>query len=170
MYTKDAIRYSLNMAEQATMRALATIDDAPLTFPTENGGCHPLWVMGHLAFVEGLTHEMLGGAANPVAHWAAIFGQDTVPTADPAQYPAFAKVRAQYVELRHRNLQLLESMTDADLDRPTASQPKGLEEHFATFGRALLTVALHQMAHRGQITDAFRAAGRATPVLAGVGA
>ena len=80
MYTKDAIRYSLNMAEHATMRALATIDDAPLTFPTEKGGCHPLWVMGHLAFVEGFTHEMLGGGANPVAHWAAIFGQDTVPT------------------------------------------------------------------------------------------
>lgn len=168
MYTKDAIRYSLNMAEQATMRALATIDDAPLTFPTENGGCHPLWVVGHLAFVEGLTHEMLGGA-NPVAHWATIFGPDTVPTADPAQYPAFAKVRAQYVELRHRNLQLLESMTEADLDRPTTSQPKGLEEHFATFGKALLTVALHQMAHRGQITDAFRAAGRAAPVLAEAG-
>ena len=170
MYTKDAIRYSLNMAEHATMRALATIDDAPLTFPTEKGGCHPLWVMGHLAFVEGSTHEMLGGGANPVAHWAAIFGQDTVPTADPAQYPAFAKVRAQYVELRHRNLQLLDSMTEADLDRPTAWQPTGLEEHFATFGKALLTVALHQMAHRAQITDAFRAAGRATPVLAGVGA
>jgi uncharacterized damage-inducible protein DinB len=169
MYTKDAIRYSLTMADQATMRALATIDDAPLTFPTENGGCHPLWVMGHLAFVEGLTHEMLGGT-NPVAHWAAIFGQDTAPTADPAQYPAFAKVRDQYVELRKRNLQLLEAMTEADLDRPTASQPKGLEEHFATFGKALLTVALHQMAHRGQITDAFRAAGRATPVLAAAGA
>jgi uncharacterized damage-inducible protein DinB len=164
MYTKDAILYSLNMADQATMRALATIDDAPLTFPTENGGCHPLWVMGHLAFVEGLTHEMLGGT-NPVAHWATIFGQDTVPTADPAQYPAFAKVRDQYVQLRNRNLQLLESMTEADLDKPTPWQPKGLEEHFANYGRALLTIALHQMAHRAQITDAIRTAGRVTPVL-----
>ena len=88
MYTKDAIRYSLNLADQAMMRSLETIEDAPLTFPTENGGCHPLWVVGHLAFVEGLTHEMLGGGSNPVAHWAAIFGQDTVPTADAAQYPA----------------------------------------------------------------------------------
>ena len=61
-------------------------------------------------------------------------------------------------------------MTEADLDQPTAWQPKGLEEHFATFGKALLTVALHQMAHRGHITDAIRAAGRATPVLAAVGA
>ena len=170
MYTKDAIRYSLTLADQATMRSLATIEDAPLTFPTENGGCHPLWVIGHLAFIEGLTHEMLGGGGNPVAHWAAIFGQDTVPSADAAEYPALAKVRDQYVELRKRNLQLLESMSEADLDKPTPWQPTGLEQYFATFGKALLTVAMHQMGHRGQITDAFRAAGRAAPVLAGASA
>jgi hypothetical protein len=161
MYTKDAILYALNMADQATQRSLATIEDASLTFPTENGGCHPLWVVGHLAFVEGLTHEMLGGGANPVARWAEIFGPDTVPAADAALYPAFAQVRDKYVQLRKRNLQLLEAMTEADLDKPTPWQPEGLEEHFATFGKALLTIALHQMSHRGQITDAIRAAGRA---------
>jgi hypothetical protein len=170
MYTKDAIRYALNMADQATMRSLATIEDAPLTFPTANGGCHPLWVMGHLAFVEGVTHEMLGGGANPVAHWAEIFGQDTVPAAEAAQYPAFAKVRDKYMQLRYRNLQLLDSMTEADLDKPTPWQPKGLEEHFATFGRAFLTIALHQMAHRAHISDAIRAAGRATPAPTAVAA
>ncbi len=108
---------------------------------------------------------MLGGG-NPVAHWAEIFGPDTVPTADAARYPAFAQVRDRYMELRKRNLQLLEAMTEVDLDQPTPWQPKGLEEHFATFGKALLTIALHQMAHRGQITDAIRAAGRAKPVSA----
>jgi len=166
MYTKDAILYSLKMADQATQRSLATIEDATLTFPTENGGCHPLWIVGHLAFVEGLTHEMLGGGANPVAHWAEIFGPGTVPTADAALYPAFAQVRDKYMQLRKRNLQLLEAMTEADLDKPTPWQPEGLEEHFATFGKALLTIALHQMSHRGQITDAIRAAGRAPSSLA----
>ena len=48
--------------------------------------------------------------------WAAIFGPNTVPTADAARYPAMREVRAQYVQLRKRNLQLLESMTEADLD------------------------------------------------------
>ena len=170
MYTKDAILYSLNMADQATQRSLATIEDASLTFPTENGGCHPLWVVGHLAFVEGLTHEMLGGGGNPVAHWAEIFGPDTVPSADAAQYPTLAQVRDRYVQLRKSNVRILEAMSEEDLDKPTPFQPKGLEEHFATFGKALLTIALHQMSHRGQITDAIRAAGRAAPVLARAGA
>jgi hypothetical protein len=167
MYTKEAIRFSLNLAEQAMLRSLETIEDAPLTFPTEKGGCHPLWVMGHLAFVEGLTHDILGGGGNPVAPWAPIFGPDTVPVADAREYPTLANVRERYVEIRKLNLQILEGMTEADLDKPTPWQPKGVEEHFATFGKALLTVALHQMMHRGQITDAVRSAGRATPVPAG---
>ncbi len=163
MYTKDAIRFSLNMAEGAVMRCLASIEDAPLTFPTENGGCHPLWVVGHLTFVEGLTYEILGGGVNPVTEWAPLFAPDTTPTADAAQYPSLEEVRARYTQLRRKNLQLLESMSEADLDRPTRSQPTGLEEHFATYGKSLLTLALHQMAHRGQITDAIRSVGRAVP-------
>jgi len=167
MYTKDAIVYALTMADQAVMGSLAGIEEAPLTFPTPNGGCHPLWVMGHLAFVEGMTHELLGGGANPVGEWVGMFGQETVPSGDASQYPPFKEVRAQYVELRKRNLQLLESMTEADLDKPTAWQPPGLETHFGTYGKALLTVALHQMMHRAHITDAVRAAGRTAPVAAG---
>jgi len=165
MYTKDAILFALNLADQAVMRSLENIEDAPLTFPTGNGGCHPLWVIGHLAFVEGLTHELLGGGANPCAEWAGMFGQDTVPTEDAAQYPPMHEVRAKYVQLRRSNLKLLEAMSEADLDKATPWQPQGLETHFATYGKALLTVALHETMHRGQITDALRAAGRAAPVL-----
>jgi hypothetical protein len=166
MYMKDAIRNSLIATDRAVMAPLATIEDAPLTFPTPNGGCHPLWVMGHLAFVEGLTHEMLGAGSNPVAGWAAIFGQETVPVADAALYPSLTEVRAQYVELRKRTLQLLDGMTEADLDTATAWQPAGLEEQFGTYGKALLSLSLHQMMHHAHVTDSIRAAGRAVAPLA----
>src|SRR3569832_2550934 len=102
MYMKAAIRYSLIMTDRAVMAPLAAIEDAPLTFPTGNGGCHPLWVVGHLAIVEGFTHELLGAGSNPVAAWAPIFAQDTVPVADPAVYPSLAEVRERYLELRKR--------------------------------------------------------------------
>src|SRR6202022_5050425 len=78
VYTKDAIRFSLNLAEQAMFKALEKIDDIPLTFPTEEGGCHPLWVLGHLAFVEGLAYEMLAGGENPAAEWASLFAPDSI--------------------------------------------------------------------------------------------
>src|SRR5687768_17899582 len=50
--TKEAIRYALGLAEGALLPAIDAMADAPLTYPTSNGGCHPLWVMGHLAVVE----------------------------------------------------------------------------------------------------------------------
>ena len=167
MYTKDAIRFSLNLAEEAMFKSLAKIDDIPLTFPTEEGGCHPLWVLGHLAFVEGLAYEMLAGGENPCAEWASLFAPDSISTDDVGKYPPIEKVRARYLHLREMNLQFLDSLSDTDLDKPTPWQPKGVEEHFATYGKALLTLALHQMAHRGQITDAIRSAGRAVPIPVG---
>jgi len=167
VYTKDAIRFSLNLAEQAMFNSLAKIDDIPMTFPTAEGGCHPVLVLGHLAFVEGLAYEMLAGGENVAAEWASLLAPDSIPTDEVGKYPPIEKVRARYLHLRQMNLQFLDSLSDADLDKPTPWQPKGVEEHFATYGKALLTLALHQMAHRGQITDAVRSAGRAVPIAVG---
>ena len=104
MYTKDAIRFSMNLAEQSVMRSIGTMKDAPLTFPTENGGCHPLWVLGHLTVVEGMTHQLLAGGENPAAEWGALFGPDTITTSDASHYPSFEEVSARYAELRQKNL------------------------------------------------------------------
>jgi hypothetical protein len=162
MTTKDAIRYALELAEGAMLPALDAMADAPLTFPTVNGGSHPLWVIGHLAVVEGMLHAMLIGGDSPTGQWAPLFGQDSLALADASRYPRFDDVRTKYIELRRGTLRRLASMTDADLDRATPWQPEGLEAHFATYGKALMTVALHQTMHRGQLTDAIRAAGRVT--------
>lgn len=160
MHTKDAIRYSLEMANAGVMDPLASIEDVPTTFPTPKGGCHPLWVLGHLAYVEGATHQVLEIGENPLAAWAKLFEGGSTPAADASQYPPFSEVRARYVELRQRTMDKLASLSEAELDTPTKFQPAGLEEHFKTYGKTLLTLAMHQMSHRAHISDAVRAAGR----------
>lgn len=160
MTTKDAIRHALGLADSAVLPAIDAMIDAPLTYPTSNGGCHPLWVMGHLAVVEGMLTAMLTGGNNPAARWEPLFAQDSVAAADAGRYPTLAEVRDTFLDLRRDNLQRLETMTESDFERPTPWQPEGIEAHFATVGKALLTVALHQTMHRGQVTDAIRAAGR----------
>ena len=160
MTTQEAIRYALGLAEGALLPAVDAMADAPLTYPTGNGGCHPLWVMGHLAVVEGMLTAMLTQGEHPTNHWEPLFGQDSVAVSDATCYPTFDEVRATFVALRRDNLKRLDAMTEVDLDRATPWQPQGLEEHFATVGKALLTVALHQTMHRGQVTDAMRSAGR----------
>ena len=160
MYTKDAIRFTLAASEEAVLASLKGIEDAPLTFPTANGGCHPLWIMGHLAIVEGLVYETLSGRENPAAAWGEMFSPGTVASPDASEYPALEVVKERYASLRAKNLALLDSMSEADLDKPTAHQPPGLEHLFDTYGKVLLTLGLHQMSHKAQLTDAARTAGR----------
>ena len=161
MYTKEAIQFALTVSNGAVLRAIDKMGDAPTTFPTPNGGCHPLWVLGHLTIVEGMIPLVLYGENNPVAEWQKYFGENSEPIADASAYPSFASIREKYLELRERNLKLLESLSEEDLDKPTKAPPKGREQEFATFGRSFLVLALHQTMHRSHVTDALRAAGRA---------
>jgi hypothetical protein len=160
MQTKEAILYALTLSDRALLSAVDEMSDAPTTFPTPNGGCHPLWVLGHLALVEGSLQSVLFGEPNPVAEWQPLFGDKSQPVNDRVAYPPFAEVRAKYVLLRESNLKLLQSLSDEDLDKRTKAPPKGLEHEFDTWGRSFLTLALHQMLHRANVTDARRAAGR----------
>lgn len=162
MHMKEAIRFALSVSNGAVMSVIDRMSDAATTFPTTNGGCHPLWVLGHLTIVEGMIPAVLYGEKNPAAEWQPLFGEDSEPTADASAYPSFAALRAKYSALREQNLKLLESLSEADLDKPVAAPPKGREREFATFGQSFLVVALHQAMHRGHVTDALRAAGRHT--------
>jgi uncharacterized damage-inducible protein DinB len=165
MHTKDAIKFALTLSDRAVLSVIDEMRDAATTFPTPNGGCHPLWVLGHLTLVEGTIPAIFFGDKNPAAEWQQYFGESTEPVADASLYPSFADVREKYLQLREQNLKLLESLSEADLDKSTKAPPKGREQEFATYGRSFLTLALHQVMHRGNVTDARRAA-----VAAGVSA
>jgi uncharacterized damage-inducible protein DinB len=167
MHTKDAIKFALTVSNGAVLSVIDEMSGAATTFPTPNGGCHPLWVLGHLTLVEGMIPAALFGDKNPAAEWQQFFGEGSEPVADAKRYPPFAEVREKYLQLRGQNLKLLESLSEADLDKPTKAPPKGREREFATFGQSFLVLALHQTMHRGNLTDARRAAGRAAVATRG---
>jgi len=160
MHTKDLIQFALNGSNRAVLSIVDEMSDASTTFPTLNGGCHPLWVLDHLTVIEGAIPEVLFGETNPLEQWQQYFGNGTEPIADTSKYPPLSEVREKYIQLRERNLKLLESLSEEDLDKPTSTQPKGLEREFATYGQTFMTLALHQMSHRSHLTDARRAAAR----------
>ncbi|HEY7118022.1 MAG TPA: DinB family protein [Tepidisphaeraceae bacterium] len=156
----DLIRNAMQISDQAMLMLVEDMKDAPLAQPTPCGGNHPLWVLGHVTFIEGNVPHVLFGEPNPVGHWAPLFAAGTEPKSDAAAYPPFEEVLRTYRDLRARNLQILERLGDAGLDQPTKAPPPGLEAFMRTAGEALLLVALHQMSHRGQVADARRTAGR----------
>ena len=69
MRIKEFIQSALDASDRAVPSVIDKMSDAPTTFPPPNGGCHPLWVLGHLAFVEGMIPTVLFGEPNPVAEW-----------------------------------------------------------------------------------------------------
>jgi uncharacterized damage-inducible protein DinB len=166
MHTKDAIQFALTVSNGAVLSVIDEMSGAETTFPTPNGGCHPLWVLGHLTLVEGMIPAVLFGDKNPAAEWQQYFGENSEPVSDPGAYPPLSEVREKYLQLREQNLKLLESLSEEDLDKPTEAPPKGREREFATYGQSFLVLALHQTMHRGNVTDARRAAGRATATRA----
>ena len=156
----DVIRSAMLTAHHATLQLAEDMRDAPFTAPTPRGGNHPLWVMGHVAFIEGGIPHILFGEPHPLERWAPLFAPGTEPTNNAAAYPPYEEILRTYKDLFARNLEILDRLGEEGLDRPTTSPPRGLEDKLRTAGETFLLTALHQMTHRGQIADARRAAGR----------
>jgi uncharacterized damage-inducible protein DinB len=156
----ELIRWAMQLTDQGTRRMLEDMGgDAALTQPTSKGGNHPLWVVGHLAYIEGNVRRAILGGEHPVKRWETLFASGTQPKADAAAYPPFDEVLATYRDLRARNLKLLDEIGDEGLGRTPPHVPPGFEEAMKTVGQSLLLLALHQMVHYGQIADARRVAG-----------
>ena len=156
----DLIRWALQKTDAWATGAAEDLRDVPLLQPTPRGGNHPLWILGHLALVEGSIPHILFGEPNPVERWRPLFDQGTQPTTDASAYPPFEEVLSTYRDLRAKNLARLESIGEAGLDSAPASIPPGFEDEMSTKGHTLLVIALHQMVHVGQLTDVRRASGR----------
>lgn len=156
----DLIRTALAFSDRATTGLIEDMRDAPLTAPTPRGGNHPLWVLGHITFIEASVPKVLFGDKHPLEHWAPFFAPGSEPSSDASRYPPFDEVLGAYRQARARTLKVLDEVGESGLDRPTKSPPKGMEEALSTIGQSLLLIALHQMSHRGQVCDARRAAGR----------
>jgi hypothetical protein len=160
----ELIRWALGMAGRATEGIVGDMREAPLTQPTSQGGNHPIWVLGHLAYIEGsLPRIILGdaGKTNPAERWAPLFESDSIPTADAARYPSFDEVLGAFREIRGVTLRLLEEIGEEGLDGAPKAIPKGFEDAMKTVGQTFLLIALHNMVHYGQVADARRVAGRA---------
>lgn len=159
MQSIDLIRHNLKQSRERVLAGVEEMREHAVVFPTRNGGGHTLWVLGHLAYIEELVvRTFMRGEANPLAEWEEIFdGADTM--GDISQFPPFDEVLARCREVRESTLVLLDSLSEADLDRSSARVPEGFADTFGTYRLCLQYAADHWYMHRGQLADARRAAG-----------
>lgn len=159
MQSIELVRHNLIQSKERVLAKIEDMREHCLVFPTPNGGCHTLWVLGHLAYIEALViHQFMLGAENPVAAWKDVFdGMDI--SANISDYPPFDEVLGKCLELREATLRLVESLSEDDLDKLSANAPAGFEATFGTYRLCLQFVADHWYMHRGNLADARRAAG-----------
>lgn len=159
MESIDLIRENLERSRDIVLARIEDMRQHALVFPTPRGGCHTLWTLGHLAYVESLVvRRFMLGEPHPLAHWEAPFdGADVSGRA--GDFPPFDAVLAECRRVRGATLRLLDTLAEADLDRPSARIPEGVEHLFGTYRRCLQYAADHWFMHRGQLADARRAAG-----------
>lgn len=158
MNSIDLLRDNLRKSTERVLARVEEMRDHCLVFPTPNGGSHTLWVLGHLAYIEGLVvRRFMLGEANSLAEWEAPFdGAGT--TDDASQYPPFDEVLGKCREVRAQTLALLDTLSEADLDTRSAAAPEGFDDTFGSYRLCLQFLADHWYMHRGQLADARRAA------------
>src|ERR687898_684780 len=87
MQSIDLIRDNLRKSRDRVLARVEEMREHCVVSPTRNGGCHTLWVLGHLAYIEALVvRRFMLGEDNPLAEWAEVFdGADT--SGDVNHYP-----------------------------------------------------------------------------------
>ena len=166
MQSKELLKIAINTAYGITLPLLEDMADTPMTFPTANGGNHPTWIVGHLAYsTGGVIWGVMQGKENPLAEWKDLFAGGTEPQGDAEKYPPYDQLLAKFQEMHNETLELLESMSEEDLDQPSKQCPEGREGFFGTYRQCFLAMAIHLSNHRGQISDCRRSLER-KPLLA----
>ena len=158
MQSIDLIRQNLVNSEKIVLSRIEDMRDHSCVFPTPNGGCHTLWVLGHLAYIEALViQEFMLGEPNSLTEWKDLFDGDEI-LADASDYPNFDQVLAKCRDMRQITLKHIDSLTEVDLDKSSQKAPESAKDLFGTYRQCLQFVADHWYMHRGQLADARRAA------------
>lgn len=158
MQSIDLIRDNLKNSRDRVLARIEEMKEHCVVYPTPHGGAHTLWVLGHLAYIEALVvRTFMLGEANPCAGWETRFdGSDVI--GDASHYPPFDEVLARCREMRESTLDVLDTLSESDLDSTSKQPPPGHDEMFGTYRHCLQFVSDHWYMHRGQLADARRAA------------
>jgi len=158
----QAIRSSLQTSHMALSMYLSDMNDSDLFIRPVPNANHAAWQLGHVIKSEHDIVEMVRpGSCPPLPDgFADSYTKDTAKLDDPSKF----HTKAQYLEIfnnqRKATLQLLESLSEADLDAPG---PAAFRRFFPTVGALLSMIANHESMHSGQIVVLRRLRGK--PIL-----
>lgn len=118
---------------------------------------HALWFAGHMGHCDNFFISLMAPdrTAEP-PRFAECFGMGSQPTAQTTDYPEVGEVLSYMRERRQVLLEILQGMTDQDLERPT---PAGTPDFLRDVGAVFEMAIWHEGLHSGQLSVVRRALG-----------
>jgi uncharacterized damage-inducible protein DinB len=158
MSAKDIIRHSMSMSDSIINAYLGDLSDAELRIRPIEGMNTIAWQLGHLIGSERYFVEQIKPGASPPlpadfdeGHGRNAFSQD-----DPSKLYSREKYQELWKAQRAATLAVLDSLSEADLDRKDEKFPP-----FApTAGELLNMCGAHPIMHCGQFVAVRRKLGK----------
>lgn len=149
MNANGALRIALQGADFLTTAYLGDLSDADLLVRPVPGTNHIAWQLGHLIAAEnGMVGTTCPGAMPALpAGFAAKHTNDTAGSDDRHAFLSKDEYLRLYRQQRDATLKALDSLSEADLDRPAPEKYR----HFVDSVAAVFNMqAMHWLMHAGQ--------------------
>lgn len=157
----DLLIDRLQTARKWTQSLLEDIDETTWYDMPGEGIGHVAWQVGHIAASQvSLIHvrcfersfeDCLSEA------FLKTFGKGSTPTAERSMYPAVSDIRASFERVQSESVELVGGLSESALDEPAGTAPHPL---FRSKEGAILTAAMHETFHAGQLAMIRRLAGK----------
>jgi hypothetical protein len=158
MDLKQRLKNQLQKARQMSELMLADFrTPEQWVHQVQPGVNHALWFAGHMASADNFFISVLAPAqAIDLGEMKTLFGVGSQPVSDPQAYPPPEQVVARMRERRETLLQILDSLSEADLAKKT---PEGTPDFLSDYAAVFETAIWHEGLHAGQLSLARRAIG-----------
>jgi hypothetical protein len=156
---KDILTSQLELGGGVLEKFTADFSDDEWLFQPGDGGCHLIWIHGHLAETQDWAVSLLTGQPRRFdqKHIDLFSGGSTI-VADASKYPSKATVQSMFKEAQTMTVAAIDGF---DVNRWDEPAPEGAPaEFFPTAGALWNMLPLHTFWHFGQVTVARRMLGK----------
>lgn len=146
MNALDSLKVGLDMADFVCQSYLKDLSDADLMTRPHSACNHINWQIGHLVLSENEMMSAIAPQSMPSlpAGFAEKYARETQGIDDASKFCTKAELLAAFAAQRAATIQVMQSLTDADLDKPT-----GID--YAPTVVSLLSIqGAHWLMHCGQ--------------------
>jgi DinB superfamily len=159
MNSREALSTAFAQSNMITDAYLADLTDEELFVRPADGANHIAWQLGHLIAAEnGMVGAVCPGLMPPLPNgFAERHKKETAGSDDPAAFPKKADYLKLLQEQRAGTKRALESLSDADLEKPV---PENLRWVGPNVAAVFSMQPVHWMMHAGQWAVTRRKLGR----------